>query len=157
MSAQNRRRAGTRTEAEKNTGRRRRIANLRPPWGPGESGNLAGRPKGSGALSKALRELLASPKPKDARGRTWAEVIADALLKKAARGNVAAIREAGDRTEGRPFQAVELTGRDGTDLVPAELPEKVVKIIELLARHRELELKANSSHASDSRPASSPN
>ncbi len=106
------------------------------PFPKGVSGNPSGRPKGSGLLSKAIIEQLASLKPRDKKRRTWAAVIAEALAKKAAKGNVPAIREAGDRTEGRPFQAVELTGRDGADLIPAELPENVLKLLELAASHR---------------------
>jgi hypothetical protein len=113
---------------------KRNTSGLRP-FPKGVSGNPGGRPK-TAVLSKALRKLLASPKPRDKYGRTWAVVIAHALAKKAARGIVVAIKEAGDRTEGRPAQAVELAGRDGADLIPADLPKKVLDLLELVAGHR---------------------
>jgi hypothetical protein len=40
--------------------------------------------------------------------RTQAEAIAAALISEAIDGNVQAIREVGDRTEGKPAQAIEL-------------------------------------------------
>lgn len=39
--------------------------------------------------------------------------IADALVAKAADGDVAAIKEIGDRVDGKAVQSVELTGADG--------------------------------------------
>ena len=36
------------------------LANLMPPWKPGESGNPAGRPKGSRDKKKVLEELTVS-------------------------------------------------------------------------------------------------
>ena len=76
-----------------------RIENLRP-WAKGTSGNPQGRPR-RGALTEALKAQLASD---DSDGRTVAEQIAAALIKRALRGDVRAIREIADRTEGRPRQ-----------------------------------------------------
>jgi hypothetical protein len=106
------------------------------PFPKGKSGNPGGRPRGSGLLSKALRDLLAKPKVRDRYGRTHAEIVAAALIKQAEKGHVPAIRETGDRSEGRPYQAVELLGRDGSDLIPDELPAKVLKLLEMVAGHR---------------------
>lgn len=76
-----------------------RIENLRP-WAKGTSGNPGGRPRRD-ALTEALKAQLASD---DSDGRTVAEQIAAALIKSALRGDVRAIREIADRTEGRPRQ-----------------------------------------------------
>lgn len=73
---------------------------------PGESGNPKGRPKLT-KLSIALREKLAEANP-DAPEQTIAEQIADALIKEAKSGDVSAIREIGDRTEGKPKQAIDV-------------------------------------------------
>jgi hypothetical protein len=72
----------------------------------GESGNLSGRPKLT-KLTDALREQLAEEMP-NAPERTVAETIARALIREAVSGNVQAIREIGDRTEGKPKQAIDL-------------------------------------------------
>lgn len=44
------------------------------------------------------------------------EVIVQALIRQAAKGNLIAIREIFDRTEGKVAQALEHTGKDGKDL-----------------------------------------
>ncbi len=72
----------------------------------GQSGNPTGRPKLT-KLTEALREQLAEINP-DAPEETIAEQIARALISEAKTGNVQAIREIGDRTEGKPMQKVDL-------------------------------------------------
>lgn len=42
--------------------------------------------------------------------------IAEALLNEAASGNIAAIKEVGDRLDGKSVATTELTGADGSDL-----------------------------------------
>lgn len=78
-----------------------------PRWQPGQSGNPKGRPKGV-TLSDALRKMLAEAAPGKTE-QTYAEAIARALCKQAAKGNVLAAREIADRTEGKPKQAVDMT------------------------------------------------
>jgi hypothetical protein len=75
-------------------------------WKKGQSGNLAGRPK-SKTLSDAYRSKLEEAVPNDPEGRTWAELIAEAQVRDAVRGNVQAAKEIADRTEGRARQAIE--------------------------------------------------
>jgi len=72
----------------------------------GETGNPLGRPKLT-RLTDALREQLAETNT-DAPEQTVAETIARALIREAKTGNVQAIREIGDRTEGKPMQKVDL-------------------------------------------------
>jgi len=74
--------------------------NLKP-WPKGTSGNPAGRPRRD-KLTAALLDLLGTPYPHDRAGRTYAEVIAAVLVRKAARGDVRAAKEIALRTEGRP-------------------------------------------------------
>ncbi len=83
----------------------RQLANLKP-FKPGQSGNPAGRPK-KALLSDALRRQLAIAAP-GMPEKTQAETIAAALIAEAIAGNVQAIREVGDRTEGKPAQAIAL-------------------------------------------------
>jgi hypothetical protein len=83
----------------------KQLANLRP-FKPGQSGNPNGRPK-KALLSDALRRQLAIALPGMSE-RTQAEAIAAALISEAIAGNVQAIREVGDRTEGKAAQAIAL-------------------------------------------------
>jgi hypothetical protein len=73
---------------------------------PGTSGNPNGRPKLT-RLTEALREQLSEISP-DADEQTVAEQIAETLIKLALSGDVQAIREIADRTEGKPKQAIDL-------------------------------------------------
>jgi hypothetical protein len=72
----------------------------------GESGNEKGRPKLT-RLTEALREQLTELNP-DATDETQAEAIARVLIREAKSGDVQAIREIADRTEGKPKQAIDL-------------------------------------------------
>jgi hypothetical protein len=74
---------------------------------PGQSGNPAGRPK-SITLSEAMRLELAKMLPGDTQERTFAEVIAQQLVRAAATGNILAAKEIADRTEGKPKQAIAM-------------------------------------------------
>jgi hypothetical protein len=76
-------------------------------WKPGQSGNPAGRPK-SITLSEAMRLELAKMLPGDTQERTFAEVIAQQLVRAAATGNILAAKEIADRTEGKPKQAIAM-------------------------------------------------
>ena len=65
-------------------------------------------------------------------------LLADALISKALTGDVSALREIGDRLDGKPAQAVELGGPDGGPIQVAELsPMKAALLI--LATLREAE------------------
>jgi hypothetical protein len=72
----------------------------------GTSGNPSGRPRLT-KLTEALRQQLSEEMP-NAPERTVAEAIARTLIREAISGNVQAIREIGDRTEGKPMQKVDL-------------------------------------------------
>lgn len=82
-------------------------------WKKGQSGNASGRPK-SKTLSNAYKNKLEEAVPNDPEGRTWAELIAEAQVRDAVRGNVQAAREIADRTEGRPRQAIEFEDKTMT-------------------------------------------
>ena len=84
------------------------------PWKPGQSGNPGGRPRRD-AISAALRQQLAIQASDD---RSVADVVAAALIKRALRGDVRAIREVADRTEGRPRQQLEIETRATVDHEP---------------------------------------
>jgi hypothetical protein len=72
----------------------------------GVSGNPSGRQKLT-RLTDALRQQIAETNP-DADDQTVAEQIAQTLIKLAISGDVQAIKEIGDRTEGKPKQSLDL-------------------------------------------------
>ena len=69
---------------------------------PGQSGNPAGRPKGVRYLSETYRDRLAQVSTSDPEGRTHAQILGDMVVTAALSGNLKAITEVTDRTEGRP-------------------------------------------------------
>lgn len=102
---------------------------------PGQSGNPAGRPK-SALVSAALRAQLQEPAPDAAI--TLAEKVAATLLQQCLKGNVKAIKEVMDRTEGKARQPVELVReRQTADIAIQQLMDRIgcsrEKAIELLA------------------------
>ena len=101
-----------------------RNANLKP-WPKGVSGNPGGRPKKK-AITEELDRLLEEESP-NGDGKTWAVIIAEALLKQAAKGDVRAITELANRIEGKPVQpiAAEAGGLEGLAEIIAEARARV--------------------------------
>lgn len=64
----------------------------------GQSGNPKGRPKESWTWSGLLKQAA----EEELKGKTKKEWIAEALFKEALKGNMQAIKEFGDRVEGKP-------------------------------------------------------
>ena len=77
-------------------------------WKKGQSGNPKGRPK-SITLSEAYRRELAKVDPTDEQKRTFAEILAGQAVIKAKTGDVQALKEIADRTEGKARQTITLT------------------------------------------------
>jgi hypothetical protein len=75
------------------------------PWRKGQTGNANGRPPGT--VSRILRKL-AQAKRED--NRTRLEYLLDKLYEMAEGGNLQAIMYICDRLEGKPAQAVEVSG-----------------------------------------------
>ncbi len=73
----------------------------------GQSGNPAGRPKGSRNLSTILRELLDEEiELSDGEKKKYKEVIIRKLITKANDGDLRAITEIFDRVDGKPTQEI---------------------------------------------------
>jgi Family of unknown function (DUF5681) len=90
------------------------------PFAKGRSGNPGGR-----STDKPWRDALmlainrrAGKNKNDPR---WLTRLAEQLVECAAAGDVAALKEIGDRLDGKPHQSVDqtLTGANGLPLVPA--------------------------------------
>lgn len=85
---------------DKNTGKTVGVSNLKP-WKPGQSGNYKGRPKGTRNWSSIIQRMLADKDFADAvinnkpawwrtlPNKNMAEIIASAMLIRAAQGDVA--------------------------------------------------------------------
>jgi len=78
----------------------------------GQSGNPGGLPKGTPKVSLALMKLLSGDPAEDFKPLTRAEQIAYSLYQRASTGDVAAIREISDRTEGKSPATVNLNRND---------------------------------------------
>jgi hypothetical protein len=98
---------------------------------PGQSGNPGGRPKGSESrlISKALLAYLGDRAPNEVAtacglpfGASWAQCMAKRLITLALRGDVSAMREVREATEGNRIRA-DLNFPD-----PADAP-KLVEIV----------------------------
>ncbi|CAB4171888.1 hypothetical protein UFOVP1349_4 [uncultured Caudovirales phage] len=75
------------------------------PFQPGVSGNPAGRPKTKPFRDALERVIAAASADADAL-----DVIAQALYDKAKTGDVPAMKEFADRLDGKPAQALEMSG-----------------------------------------------
>jgi len=107
------------------------------PFRPGQSGNPGGRPKKL-PITDALRRILSRRIPaKDPRTAIGEDLVAFALIRKAVKGDLRAIAEIADRTEGKATERHEWSGPDGGP-IPFELPgtreEVERRIQELLAK-----------------------
>jgi hypothetical protein len=93
---------------------------------PGQSGNPLGRPKWK-LLSDTYRAKLAELVPGDKRGRNYAEAIADVVFAAALRGKIGAFQEIADRTEGKPAQAISVSG--DVQLTVAEIDARLEELL----------------------------
>jgi hypothetical protein len=93
------------------------VPGYKPPtaWDKGESGNPNGRPPNEGSITYWLKVLLAEP---NGGGLPVAKTVAAKVIAQAKKGNLKAVSEILDRTEGKAKQSMEVTGKDGKDLIP---------------------------------------
>jgi len=88
------------------------------PFPKGVSGNPAGRPPNGWTWRELLLEAAEEIEKDPVTGEevTVKKLVARKLVSKAKEGDVPAIREFGDRIDGKPKQGVELsgTGEDGS-------------------------------------------
>lgn len=67
-------------------------------------------------ISRAFTELMDRPYPGDPLHRTGAEILALAVFKAAAQGDIAAANMIADRVEGKPDQSIEVDVTEGMDV-----------------------------------------
>jgi hypothetical protein len=100
---------------------------------PGQSGNPGGRP--AKIFSAALLRIVEKKIAHDPEGRVLLDGIAQQLVAKASKGDLASIRELADRIEGTPARSVTLGGEGGGAIpyVMVSPAENEKRIAELLA------------------------
>jgi hypothetical protein len=104
---------------------------------PGESGNPSGRPRK--LMTEAYRRALERKIAGDPDGRTYADAIAEQMIRLGLKGSVRAVAEVSTRADGLPQQSVAFDG-DGSSLsiqIASMTPEmKRQRVAELLAKAR---------------------
>lgn len=79
-------------------------------WQKGQSGNLNGRPKAEWTFSGLLQEV--AEEIDDKSGLSFKKALARKLYTEAVKGNIVAIREIINRTEGLPRQQKDNNDED---------------------------------------------
>lgn len=112
------------------------LKNLRPPWKPGESGNLKGHPKGVRTWRTVFMEQFE-------KGAVSQDAVCLNLIKRAAAGDHMVAKIIMDRMDGQPNQPLSLGENERSDLIafdslPPELKREVA--LEMVAQaEREIE------------------
>jgi hypothetical protein len=96
------------------------LANLKPRYAKGESGNPGGKPPKAVCITSWLKEYADrnSTIQIDSKNLTFAQAAALSLWRNAAKGEVNSYNVIADRIEGKAMQAIELSGKDGAPLIP---------------------------------------
>lgn len=113
-------------KAEKKTvtGRARSVKNLKP-FKKGKSGNPEGRPLGQRNYATIYREALAElAKQKKTTPEALENLMEKVGFAKALGGDFKFFQDFRDRIHGKPVQRNELTGANGTPLIPTDENKK---------------------------------
>ncbi|MGA2262431.1 MAG: DUF5681 domain-containing protein [Acidobacteriota bacterium] len=94
------------------------LRNLRK-WKPGQSGNPKGSVKNEHSLTSLLRKELEAICPADQKGRSWKELIVEAMMRLAIKGNSTAINTVFERIEGKVKDEVDHSGTVKVVEIPA--------------------------------------
>jgi hypothetical protein len=97
-------------------------------WQPGQSGNPKGQPKRTKLWREALDRAI---KRREHDDPLALEKLADKVLAAVDAGDVSAMRELGDRLDGKVPQALEHAGKDGG---PIEFSDARDRLAHLLTR-----------------------
>ena len=105
-------------------------------WMPGQSGNPKGRPKRK-SISECIEEILRRVAP-GSDGKTFREVLAEVVVRKALKGEYRFIREIWDRLEGKPLERYSVENEPDLQrdlqIIEAELVENLELIDRLKTR-----------------------
>jgi hypothetical protein len=89
---------------------------------PGASGNPGGRPKGSVSLVTAIRHEL---ERRQDSGQPGIEAVAARLVDLALDGDIRAVREIGDRLDGKATQSVDVSSSEPLVLAPIAFERRI--------------------------------
>jgi hypothetical protein len=107
-------------DGNKESGKERSRRNLeKGKRKPGQSGNPRGRPPNESSLTVLLRQELDNICAADQKGRTWKELIVEALMRLAIKGNSTAINTVFERIEGKVKDEVDHSGTVKVVEIPA--------------------------------------
>ncbi len=81
------------------------IANLQPPWQPGQSGNPLGRPKKQDTITSLVKDIL--DKTDDKTKKTYAQLVAEAMVKGALK-DPQILKELLNRCEGKVTEQIDM-------------------------------------------------
>jgi Family of unknown function (DUF5681) len=119
---------------------------------PGQSGNLAGRPRN--VISIEMKRMLGEMCPLRKDGSTWAQAIAQVVLSKALRGDIRYVEVVFDRVEGKAHQAISLSGavEVNSQISIAETKERLEKLMAKIRYRQKSEKEAEEQKQSRTLP-----
>ena len=109
------------TKDSKKTGKAKRLKNLKS-YKKGQSGNLAGRPKGTKNISKVLKECanaeisLINPITKKKAKKTCVEWVCIKLFTEGMKGNVHATKVIFERLDGKVAESMNIKINDSAQM-----------------------------------------
>jgi hypothetical protein len=111
----------------------KQLETLKPTqFKPGVSGNPGGR--AAKPFKDALLRIVEKKIANDPEGRALIDAIAQQLVAKASKGDLASIREIADRIEGTPARSITLGGEGGgaipfVNVSPAENERRIAELL----------------------------
>jgi len=103
-----------------NTGEKQgRVPPKEHRWSKGQSGNPAGRPKGSiSVVTELKKKLEETPKEGNPEKKRYVDMLVIKVIEKAlADGDVSMIKDMIDRIDGKPRQSLDLSGMQQTKIL----------------------------------------
>lgn len=90
----------------------------------GGSGNPSGRPKKEACLTSLLKEEIEKIHPTDKDKKTWKQLIVEATMRLAIKGNATALKEIWGRCDGKVVLPIDAPG-DLTFIISEDFKPKV--------------------------------
>lgn len=132
----------------KEAARQRRLANLREPWKPGQSGNPKGKPPGTGSVVSWLKHRLSGPPingysklgSTKLRLRCLAHELSETIIKRAQKGDFKFIQLLVEKTESQAVTEEQVNAAIDRFHNIVKKYVRDPKILEKIARDMHLEL-----------------
>ncbi len=88
-------------------------------------------------VTARILEQLEKVNPRDKHGRTNLQILVDALIEEANKGELPAIKEVIDRVEGKAVSSIEVTGEDGGPIEVDAIKKLDARIAAIAKRRKE--------------------